>query len=113
MGFVRRRGTTAKLEIPDGAFKEAQLLFTHDIVSKVDKYNIPDSLIINIDQTPTKYVPVRRSTLPKKNSKAVAIKGNSDNYCHFPYYLQWKVFTDAAHLWRKNHKIFAQIQISQ
>ena len=62
MGFVRRRGTTAKLEIPDGAFKEAQLLFTHDIVSKVDKYNIPDSLIINIDQTPTKYVPVSRSS---------------------------------------------------
>ena len=36
MGFVRRRGTTAKLETPDGAFKEAQMLFTHDIVSKVD-----------------------------------------------------------------------------
>ena len=78
MGFVRRRGTTAKLEIPDGAFKEAQLLFTHNIVSKVDKYNIPDSLIINIDQTPTKYVPVSRSTLAKKNSKAVAIKRSSD-----------------------------------
>ena len=78
MGFVRRRGTTAKLEIPDGVFKEAQLLFTHDIVSKVDKYNIPDSLIINIDQTPTKYVPVSRSTLAKKNSKAVANKGSSD-----------------------------------
>ena len=40
MGFVHRRGTTAKLEIPDGAFKEAQLLFTHDIVFKVDKYSI-------------------------------------------------------------------------
>ena len=78
MGFVPRRGTKAKLEIPDGAFKEAQLLFTHDIVSKVDKYNIPDSLIINIDQTPTKYVAVSRSTLAKKNSKAVAIKGSSD-----------------------------------
>ena len=68
MGFVCRRGTTAKLEIPDGAFKEAQLLFTHDIVSKVDKFNIPDSLIINIDQTLTKYVPVSRSTLAKKGS---------------------------------------------
>ena len=78
MGFVCRRGTTAKLEIPHGAFKEAQLLFTHDIMSKVDKYNIPDSLIIKIDQTPTRYVPVNRSTLAKKNSKAVATKGSSD-----------------------------------
>ena len=78
MDFVRRRRTTAKLEITDGAFKKAQLLLTHYIVSKVDKYNIPDSLIINIDQTLTKYVPVSRSTLAKKNSKAVAIKGSSD-----------------------------------
>ena len=44
----------------------------------MDKYNIPGSLTINIDQTPTKYVPVSRSTLAKKNSKAVAIKSNSD-----------------------------------
>ena len=82
MGFVRRRWTTAKLEIPDDAFKEAQLLFTHDIVSKVDKYNISDSLIINIDQTPTKYVPISRSTLAKKNSEDVAIKGSSDKREH-------------------------------
>ena len=32
MGFVLRRGTTAKLEIPDGTFKEAQLLFTHGTI---------------------------------------------------------------------------------
>ena len=78
MDSVRRRGTTAKLEIPYGTFKEVQLLFTHDIVSKGDKYNIPDSFIINIDQTPTKYVLVSQSTLAKKNSKAFAIKGSSD-----------------------------------
>ena len=78
LGFVPRRTTTAELEIPDDTFKEAQLLFTHDIVSKVDKYNIPDSLIINIDQIPTKYVAVSRSTLAKNNSKAVVIKGSSD-----------------------------------
>ena len=78
MDFVRRRGTSAKLEIPDGAFKEAQQLLTHDIVSKVDRYNILDSLIINIDQTLTKYVPVSRSTLTKKNSKAAAIKSSSE-----------------------------------
>ena len=32
MDFVRRRATTAKLEIPDDAFKEAQLLLAHDII---------------------------------------------------------------------------------
>ena len=35
-------------------------------------------MIINIDQTLTKYVPVSRSTLANKNSKAVALKGSCD-----------------------------------
>ena len=35
-------------------------------------------MVINIDQTQTKYVPVSRSILAKKNSKAVAIKTSSD-----------------------------------
>ena len=78
MGFVRRTATTSKLEIPEGAFKEAKLMYTYHIVSKVEKYTIPDSLIINMDQTPTKYVPVSRSTLAKKCEKTVVVKGSSD-----------------------------------
>ena len=78
MGFRRRQATTSKLEIPEGAFKEVKLLFHHDIASKVEKFSIPHSLIINLDQTPTKYVPVGRTTLAKKNTKTVPIKGSSD-----------------------------------
>ena len=74
MGFRRRQATTSKLEIPEGVLKKIKMLFHHDIVTKVAKFNIPDSLI-NLDQTPTKYVPVGRTTLAKKNSKAVTIKG--------------------------------------
>ena len=78
MGFRRRQATTSKLEIPEGALKEIKMLYHHDIVTKVAKFNIPDSLIINLDQTPTKYVPVGRTTLAKKNSKIVTIKGSKD-----------------------------------
>ena len=78
MGFRRRQATTSKLEIPEGALKEIKMLFHHDIVTEVAKFNIPDSLIINLDQTPTKYVPVGRTTLAKKNSKTVTIKGSTD-----------------------------------
>ena len=78
MGFRRRQATTSKLEIPEGALKEIKLLFHHDIASKVEKFSIPHSLIINLDQTPTKYVPVGRTTLAKKNTKTVPIKGSSD-----------------------------------
>ena len=77
MGFRRRQATTSKLEIPEGALKEIKMLFHHDIVTKVAKFNIPDSLIINLDQTPNKYVPVGRTTLAK-NSKTVTIKGSAD-----------------------------------
>ena len=71
MGFRRRQATTSKLEIPEGTLKEIKMLFHHDIVTKVAKFNIPDSLIIN-------RVPVGSTTLAKKNSKTVTIKGSTD-----------------------------------
>ena len=78
MGFVRRMATTAKIPIPDKARKEIEFVFMHKIVNKVEKHNIPDSLIINADQTPSKYVPVGRTTLAKKNTKDVPISGSAD-----------------------------------
>ena len=65
-GFRRRQATTSKLEIPEGTLKEIKLLFHHDIASKEEKFIIPHSLIINLDQTPTQYVAVGQTTLAKK-----------------------------------------------
>ena len=101
MGFVRRRGTTTKLEISDGAFKEAQLLITNDIVSKVDKWwtsQIPWSSTS------------RKRTPKLSRSKAALTKGALLILSLLPLV---ETFTDASHLRRKNHKIFAQIQIPQ
>ena len=55
MGFKKRMKTTGKIEIPNGAKKDAQLLYLHDIVSLVDNHKIPDNLIFNLDQTKLKY----------------------------------------------------------
>ena len=63
MNFVKRRKTSSKLGIPDKARKEIEFLFLHEIVTKVEKHNIPPELILNIDQTPLKYVPVGNETL--------------------------------------------------
>ena len=57
MGFKKRMWTTGKVEIPEGARKEAELLYLHNIVTIVEKYEIPHSLIMNLDQTPLKYIP--------------------------------------------------------
>ena len=60
-GFVKRSCTTGKVEIPEGARKEAELLSHHEIVNYIKKYKIPPSLVMNFDQTP--YAPVSSRTL--------------------------------------------------
>lgn len=77
MGFKKRAATTGRPEIPEGARKEAGLIFHHQIVEKIEKHKIPHSLIINIDQTPSKLAPASRHTLAEKNSKHVSITGSS------------------------------------
>ena len=50
----------------------------HDIVHAVVSHSIPDELIINADQTPSKYVPKANATMAEKSSKYVARKGAND-----------------------------------
>ena len=50
----------------------------HNICTLVQIYNIPDELIINIDQTPSKYVPISNVTMTEKNSKHVRKQGADD-----------------------------------
>ena len=73
--------TTGKIEIPDVAKKEAQLLYLHDILSLVDDHNIPHSLILNLDQMKLKYIPSAKHTLSKKGSKSIGIAGSDDKRC--------------------------------
>ena len=78
MNFVKRRKTSSKVDIPDKARKEIEFLFLHKIVIKVEKHNIPPRLILNIDQTPLKYVPVGNETLAPRGGTSVTIEGSSD-----------------------------------
>ena len=55
MGFRKRSGITAKVPIPDEVKKEIELTFLHEVVNTIEEHNIPPSLIINLDQTPTKF----------------------------------------------------------
>ena len=78
MGFSRRRKTSTKVDLPESARKEIECLFLYEIVSKVEKNTIPDSLTISFDQTPLKMVQCGNNTLAKENSKVVAIVGIDD-----------------------------------
>ena len=78
MGFKKRMWTTGKVEIPEGARKEAELLYLHNIVTIVEKYETPHSVITNLDQTPLKYIPAMSHTMAKQYSKSVSIAGSSN-----------------------------------
>ena len=75
MGFVKRAATTGRPDIPEGAKKEAEIIFLHQTVDLVEENNIPPSLIMNSDQTPLKYAPLTSKTLAEKGSKNVGISG--------------------------------------
>ena len=80
MRFVKRSATNGKPVIPDGAKKEAGLLYHHQkyhhqIIMFVEEHDIPSSLVMNFDQTPLKYAPVSSQTLAKQGSKYVSISG--------------------------------------
>ena len=113
MHFVRRTATTSKVEIPEGAKKEAELTFLHRTVSTVEKYKIPNSMILNLDQTSLKYAPCSRKTLAPKNSKHVAISGTSkkSNHRDIRHHSRWTLSTILTYLWEQNCKKFAKNQI--
>ena len=78
MGFKRHTATTGKLVIPEGARKEAEFIYLHEIVSIVEKHSIPPSMVVNLDQTSSKYVQASRHTMAKKGVAAVEIVGSGD-----------------------------------
>ena len=78
MGFVKRQKTSSKVEIPDAARKKIEFLFHHEIVTYVEKFKILPSLILNLDETPLKYLPISRETMAPRGSIAVTIEGSND-----------------------------------
>ena len=74
MGFVRRMKTSSNVSIPGGARKEIEFLFHQEIVSLIEEHDIPCSMIINIDQTPLKYVSTGNFTLAAKGSTTVTME---------------------------------------
>ena len=78
MKFVRRMGTTGKVKIPDSLREEVEISYLHAIVRTIEENNIPTSLVMNLDQTPTKFIPGTNKTMALKGSKTVPISGLTD-----------------------------------
>ena len=76
MGFKKRRKTSSSLDISDSSRKEIEYLFVNDVVDTVERYKIPLSLILNLDQSPLKYVLVGNEM-----ALSVTILDSSDKRC--------------------------------
>ena len=78
MNFVKRRKTSSKVDIAGETRKKIEFVFLHDITSRVEKYDKPFVLIININQVPLKYIPAGNETLATLGKHSVTIKSSAD-----------------------------------
>lgn len=70
-GCRRRLATREKSDIPEALKKEIEISFHQEIVWKLKR-------IVNLDQTPSKYVSGNKSTLAKIGDKSMPVTGSSD-----------------------------------
>ena len=66
MKFIQRTVTVSRSVVTEASWIEIWILFLHNICTLVQTYNIPDERIINVDQTPSKYVPLSSVTMAEK-----------------------------------------------
>ena len=78
LGFSKRRATTAKQPVSPGFLKEIRFTFHRSIKEVVSAYDVPDDLIINIDQTPLPFILISKYTMDKTNEKFVPISDSAD-----------------------------------
>ena len=78
MNLTRRLVTASRPAITKAAWLEVKAKFLHDILCAVVEDSIPDELVINVDQTPSKFVPTDNVTMVEKGSRHVSRKGSSD-----------------------------------
>ena len=78
MKFSRRAVTTSRRVITRSLWVEVRSQFLYEITDKVLKHNIADELIINVDQTPSKFVATDNVTLAAKGEKHISRAGATD-----------------------------------
>ena len=77
MNFSRRAAATSRPSIIQSLWEEINTQYLHDIASAVRTYNIPDELILNADQTPSKYVPSTNVTLAEQGTAHLPVRGRN------------------------------------
>ena len=78
LNFSKRKGTTGKVDPSDQFLKEEKRTFQANIANAVVEHDIPDDLVINLDQTPLSYVSPGKYTMHQRGATNVPINGLDD-----------------------------------
>ena len=70
--------TTSRPTVTSSLWEKVRTQLHNDIASAVLKYNIPNELILSIDQRPSKFVPTENVTMAETGSKHVSRKDGND-----------------------------------
>ena len=77
----RRVSTTSRPTITRALWEEISTQYLHEISSLTKTNEIPDELILNLDQTSSKFLAASKVTMAEKRSKYVPIAGGTDKRC--------------------------------
>ena len=79
------------------------MIFLNRIVNKVVELQIPQSLVLNLDQINLKYVYTDKTTTSKKGLTSVTIGGLriKKHYRNPHHHLKWNISTNGTYLWGK------------
>ena len=78
MKFSRRAVTASRPVITRSPWAEVRSQFLYEIIDKVLQHNIPDELIINVDQTASKLGATNNITMAAKEEKHISRTGTTD-----------------------------------
>ena len=77
MGLVKRKATKTARKVPQD-FQDVEAALLHRIKDTVTKHAIPVSMIVNFDQTGSKFVPCSEWSMVQQGSKQVKVTGLND-----------------------------------
>ena len=101
MSFVRRTGTTGRVDIPAGAKKEAELTFLQEIINNFEKFQTPSSFVLNLDQTNSKYVSMDKTTMAEIQIPSPSLAWMTKEVRrNFNRNFKWKISLHASNIWR-------------
>ena len=78
MNMTRKMVTTSRPKITRSIWEETRFIFLKEIAHSVCRHDIPDELIINVDQTSSKFVPTDNVTMAVKGTKHIPRTGAND-----------------------------------